>query len=168
METLCYSEGTAFALSLRGVHGWALGVVARLDGRGRAFGYVFGPRRMDLPKMDDVQTLDPKKAIWQGRFGDLRLLRKQCPILGVITNWSRKKWRLPPFIRVDSVTHDVFKVTYSDRLDFLDEAPCDVRMVSRYPRDAMSGAGAVEVHVSRLLTALPSRQRTDGRSRTTS
>jgi hypothetical protein len=65
------------------------------------FGYFFGPRYAEVPKLSDLPTFTPKDAILLCRFGDLGLINGEWPVLGQLTNWSRTTWTMPPFVRHD-------------------------------------------------------------------
>jgi hypothetical protein len=89
------------------------------------------------------------------QFGDLGLLGRMpetWPILGRLSDWDRDRWPLPDFCRRD-ISGKAYRVVYSDEnlagpqseVEISDEE-CD-----KLPRDALSGAGAVERILTHLL-----------------
>jgi hypothetical protein len=149
-KRLPYSEGTWFAVPL-GNGGAAVGVVARMDGKGRAFGYFFGPKRASIPDASDLLTLRPLNAVWSGRFGDLGILNGTWPVISRDIPWSREDWPLPPFIRVDRIGSRAWKAIYSNDLQLESDEPCSPALATRYPEDALDGFRAVEIHLTKLL-----------------
>jgi hypothetical protein len=148
---LPYGDGDWFAVPLRDDVGFALGVVARHDHRGGVIGYFFGERFEELPLLESVGSLRAQDAVRVMRFGDLGLVKGQWPILGRLDGWSAEEWPMVAFGRRE-LTGRAFRVVYSpDDLrgpmaeELISDDECD-----RLPRDALSGAGAVE----RVLTAL--------------
>ena len=149
-KKLPYDEGTWFAVPLR-TSGYAIGLLARSTGYGTAFGYFFGPRRESVSTMEDIIELTHEKAILIGLFGDLGLLEGDWPIIGRLEGWSRADWPVPPLIRVDRMSGKALKVLYSDDLRILSEEPCDPMLTDKYPSETQSGAGSVEIKLTRLL-----------------
>jgi hypothetical protein len=147
---LPYPEGTWFAVPLR-TGGYALGVLARATGNGPAFGYFFGPRREVIPSISDVVTLGPQLAVLAANFGDLGLLEGKWPVLGQEAGWDRDRWPLPAFGRVDEVANKAWRVIYSDNLEVVAEQPCPVSNARQLPKDGLSGYGAVEKRLTKLL-----------------
>jgi hypothetical protein len=152
-KQLPYSEGTWFAVPLR-TGGYAVAVVARMNGSGCVFGYFFGPKRDSVPTLDEVSKLCSQEATWLARFGDLSLIKNEWPIIGRAKDWRPELWPLPPFIRVDLTSpNKAVKATFSDEnLERLHEEPCDPALARIYPADGLSGAGAVEIWLTKLLT----------------
>jgi hypothetical protein len=148
-KRLPYEDGDCFAVPLRN-GGYGVGLVARHDGRGGVVGYLFGPRTDEIPTLDDVAGLRARDAVRVVRFGDLGLVRGKWPILGRLDGWLAEDWPLPDFGRRG--LDGTFRVIYStDHLagPALEERISD-HECNRLPRDALSGAGAVE----RVLTSL--------------
>lgn len=150
--TLPYEEGTWFAVPLRsGGHG--VGVVARATKKGKVLlGYFFGPRREAVPPLNETSSLRPEKAVRVLRFGDLSLVNKEWPIIGRSSTWDRRCWPIPSFVRSDELSGRAWKIDYAD------DDPNEV--VSEKPitnggadleRDAVLGAGAVELVLTKLL-----------------
>ncbi len=59
---LPYKEGDWFAVPLRD-GGFALGVVARMDGKGAVIAYLFGPRSEALPSLEAVGSKRATDAV---------------------------------------------------------------------------------------------------------
>lgn len=147
-----YREGDWFAVPLRD-GGYAVGVVARMDGRGGVLGYFFGPRRDTVPSLEEVHDLDPGQTLRIIRFGDLGLIENEWPIIGQSKAWERDHWPLPDFGRLEEVSGRALRVEYSE--DNLAAAAGETQgprdEVAKLPRDALSGAGAVELVLTHLL-----------------
>src|SRR5262245_51705508 len=94
-----YKEGTWFALPLRQV-GYAVGRVARhAPQRKVILAYLFGPKRERVPTLDELDHLEPYRAVKVVRAGDLGLLDGSWPLIGDSPRWERQKWLMPVFIR---------------------------------------------------------------------
>ena len=147
-----YREGTWFGIPLRG-GGYAIGLVARQGRRGRLFGYFFGPVHESEPKRSAVDGLQPEDSIYLSRFGDLNLLNGEWPIIGQEPHWVRERWPLPAFARIDEQEGKAWLSYYSDDdLAFVREENCSLQRAANYPRDRLSGASALELHLTRILT----------------
>lgn len=66
---LNYGEGDWLAVPVRD-GGLAVGVVARMDGKGGVVGYFFGPRRNDVPALEDVDELELSWRVWRIEYVD--------------------------------------------------------------------------------------------------
>lgn len=147
---LPYSEGTAFLVPLR-IGGYARGVVARTSPNGKVlFGYFFGPRLLSINTIS-LDDLEPSQAIMTLRFGDLGLTNGDWPILGIVPNWDRSKWAMVDFTRRDYISQKAWLVRYSDDDPNCVEAEFPIEFDTESPRDSVSGYGAVEIKISKLL-----------------
>src|ERR1035438_9327257 len=108
-----YREGDWFAVPLR-EDGYAIGVVARANRDGVLLGYFFGPRRSQLPSLNDVRALIPDDAVLVSRFGHLGLVDVKWPNLGQVDDWDRNKWKMPAFCRYEELSGRSFLVFYDD------------------------------------------------------
>jgi hypothetical protein len=108
-----FSEGTVFAVPLR-TGGLATGVLGRAGSSGILFGFFFGPRRKQLPRLESLGDLTPVDAVLIGRFGDLGLRNGRWPVLGTLPNWDRSRWPMPAFARRELITGATFCVIYDD------------------------------------------------------
>ncbi len=110
---LNYEEGSVFVFPLR-EGGFARGVVARMNGKGRVFGYFFGPK---LASMGDatMDGLEPEKAIWLRDFGDPGFLKDEWKVLGKLPNWQREEWPMPPLSRIDERENRAWLAYYDDK-----------------------------------------------------
>jgi len=150
-KKLPYREGTWFAVPLR-QGGYAIGVAARIDGTGGMFGYFFGPKCEKVPILEEACKHCKEDAVLLTRFGDLGLIEGDWPIIGDCDEWDRGVWPMPPFVRIDEVAGKAWISHYSeDNLDFIQEKPCDPSLVSEYPYDRLSGSGAVEIRLTKIL-----------------
>jgi hypothetical protein len=150
-----YREGDWFAVPLR-AGGFAAVIVARAMPRkeGVLLGYFFGPGRDRIPALDEIGVLSASDAVLVGRFGDLSILDGTWPLVGHIDRWDRSAWPIPVFGRLEELTGRAFKVIYDDgdpnRL--LREERIDASELASLPQDGLSGAGAVERILTRLLS----------------
>jgi hypothetical protein len=150
-KKLPYQEGDWFAVPLR-TPGYALGLVARSDGRGGALGYFFGPRRESVPTLADISDLQPADAISIERFGDLGFLEGEWPIIGKHPVWDRDQWPMPDFGHVDIVSGRPVKRIYCEQtLRLLREEPATHDEICHLPKDRLAGSGAVEIRLTKLL-----------------
>jgi hypothetical protein len=147
---LPYRDGTWFAVPLRG-SGFAVGIVARFDKKGRVLGYFFGPRRQVVPRFQEVETLKADSAILVLRFADLGLIEGEWPIIGQAQSWNRLDWPLPVFIRREPPPRlRNWLVYYSDDLELIDET-LEPSERPDLPPDSFSYSGAVEIKLTVLL-----------------
>lgn len=149
-KAINYREGECIAVPLRN-GGFARGIIARLDGKGLAFGYFFGP------KFDEVQHIEcsglsPRDAILIGLFGDLGLLRGDWRVVGRVPEWNREEWPFPPLARVDEKANKAWLSYYDEEsLSVLEEIPISPTVAEKYPYDRTMGFGAVEIRLTKLL-----------------
>jgi Immunity protein 26 len=149
-----YGEGDWFAVPLRD-HGYAVGIIARQNRDGILFGYFFGPRRDGVPPLTELGGYQPGDAILLARFGDLGLLNGEWTLIGGLPGWSRSAWPMPPFARIDSIDKAIaYKTIYSDDDPGVDlsETVCDPTEAICYPQDSLSGYGAIEIRLTKLIT----------------
>jgi hypothetical protein len=149
---LSYKEGTLFAVPLRR-GGYAVGVVARTSPDGIMLAYFFGPARKTVPTADEVSGLRPGDALRVARVGDLSLVDKTWPLIGQLQSWNRHEWVMPPFVRRDDVTKKAWRVQYSDTdaNRVASEETMAYPQASEFERDAVLGAGAAEIRLTKLL-----------------
>jgi hypothetical protein len=148
-----YAEGDWFAVPLRN-GGYALGVIARTDGKGGAIGYFFGPAYSVPPSLDDVIDKNANNAILVSNFGDIGLQRKKWKlIIGRASSWDRNQWPIPPFVRTDAISGKNRKVIYDeDNLNTEKSlVSCSPEEAAILPKDAIAGYGAVEMKLTKLL-----------------
>lgn len=145
-----YGEGTWFAVPLR-TQGYAVGLIAGQGARGVLLGYFFGPARVDIPALADMELLKPEGAAAVLRFGDLHLRDGAWPLIGQSRAWRRAAWPIPVFGRYEELSGRHLQVTFPD--DFPPrgrEVAVDERRAAGLPRDDLYGAGAVELALTRL------------------
>jgi hypothetical protein len=149
-----YRESDVFAVPLRD-GGFAVGVVACSSAGSIILGYFFGPRHEVVPTSDVACQLNPTEPVLIRLVGALGLLNGEWPIIGSIDNWESEKWPLPKFLHENpSRPEECFLVTYNRKnLNAPPVAvePIDCALASGYPEDVMSGYGAVEIRLTRLL-----------------
>lgn len=150
--TLPYEEGTWFAVPLR-TGGYGIGLIARAAKKGAVLlGYFFGPRRDAVPPLDEVSSMRPEEAICVFRFGDLGLINEEWSIIGRPSMWDRRCWPMPYFVRSDELSGRAWSVEYAD--DDPNEVVSEKLITSGsydLERDAVLGAGAVELVLTKLL-----------------
>jgi hypothetical protein len=126
-------------------------VVARSHDEGKVlFGYFFGPRLASTNEVA-LNDLNPAKAILRVRFGDLGLVNGEWPVVGTVPNWDRSKWAMPDFVRRDDLSKKAWLVRYSDDDPNRIEAEHPTDFDSKLGRDSLSGYGAVETLLTKLL-----------------
>ena len=153
-KKLHYKEGVWFAVPLRS-GGFAIGLVARMDGKGSVIGYFFGPSHKEIPSsLDFTKGLTPDDAIFIAHFGDLGLLKGTWKVLGEREPWIREKWPLPAFVRTDVISGKHRKVLYfeDNLLKEVQLVPIVAETAKRLPEDGIFGAGAVEIRLTKLLS----------------
>lgn len=153
-KKLPYKEGDWFAVPLhRG--GYALGLVARMNGKGTVLGYFFGPRRKHLPTAKDTQGLSPSDAIHVCMCGDLGFLEGEWPVICNSEPWNREGWPLPAFARIAVDGSRAWRVEYSevDINQVVREVSVSPDKVKHLPEDGAYGSGAVELWLAKLLFA---------------
>ncbi|MFI6303610.1 immunity 26/phosphotriesterase HocA family protein [Amycolatopsis thailandensis] len=143
---LPYSPGDIFAVPLRD-HGYALGVVARANGKGIVLGYFFGPRLESIEEVPKVLAFEVDSAIKICRCGDLGLIREEWPVVGRVESWDPARWTVPDFCRDENI-----RVVYDgDSLSMSREERVDPREGRLLPQDGLEGAGYVEIKLTRLF-----------------
>jgi hypothetical protein len=148
---LPYENGTWFAVPLR-EGGYGTGLVARHSRDGVILVYLFGPKRKTPPELGSVEKLTRVDAVKVSVAGDLGLIEGRWPIIGKSPSWKPEEWPVPKFVRRDDITKTAWLVTYADDNPLLvvaeERVPFDIE---GFERDALSGAGAVEIQLTRLL-----------------
>jgi hypothetical protein len=143
---LPYHEGDVFCVPLRDT-GCVLGIVARKPRKAKVLlGYFFAGRLPSCPHHADQSGLHPDAASKVLRFGDLYLINGRWRVVGRIEEWDRKSWPMPKFVRRDDIMRRALLIEYADDDPnrVVSEQPCDYALEG-YERDAMLGAGAVEI-----------------------
>ena len=143
-----YCEGAVFLVPLP-TSGFGVGVLVRGDGKGRAFGYFFGPR-VEGENQVNIDGLKPATAILTCRFGDHGLFNGRWPIIGHINDWKDNRWVMPGFVRPHDHGSLRFLTEYDDCLRAISER-VDALSVSHLPDDAQYGSGVVEKKLGKLL-----------------
>ena len=148
-----YVEGNWVAVPLRGELGrFGVGLIARI-GRGHALlGYFFGPRDERVPRPEDCMELRAEQALLVCVFSDLEILAHRWPVLPVLEGWKREEWSIPLFGRVDMMDEtDTVRVTLDENLISFSEVSVPVSEIMDTPPHGLDGAGAVEIHLTRLI-----------------
>jgi len=149
-HTLNYHEGDWFAVPLN-KPGYALGLVARADGRGLILAYYFGPRRNSMPNARDTGVLLPNHAVWKCLVNDQSLRNGDWPIIAHTTEWNPNMWPVPVFARFDEYDKTAVEVVYSDSLSVLRETDISLRKARHLPEDVFESPRSVEACLSQLL-----------------
>ncbi len=149
---LNYKEGTWFAVPLR-KGGFGIGVVARAK-RTCILAYFFGPRRESVPVLEEVSMLKAHSAVATLRVGDLGLVNGEWPIIGQSSSWNHADWPMPIFVRREPFPPNRNWLVY-----FADKDPNKrINEVSEsndrpdLPADSLSGYGAAEIKLTKLLS----------------
>lgn len=143
------STGSVFLVPLQS-GGYAIGVLVRADGRGRAYGLFFGPRLMLVDSLP-VSSLNPEQAILHCRFGDHALHSGRWPVIGRISEWDSWKWPVPKFSRRHDCLKKCYITEYDDDLNVISEAVASVSEGRDFPEDAQLGSGVVESKLDKIL-----------------
>lgn len=144
-------EGTWFAVPLRS-KGFAVGVVARRARRGGVIlAYFFNKIWGQPPPLDEVRVLRPRDACRVLRVGDLGLVNGTWPVVARDPDWRRGEWPTPQFLRKDDLSRKAWVVQYSDHDVNVVELETPTSYDTNLERDAVWGAGAVEVVLTRSL-----------------
>jgi hypothetical protein len=151
---LNYKEGDWVAVPLRD-HGYAVGVIARKDGKGVVLGYFFKKRYDDLPNIADIpQETSASDACLVCMFGDLGIIKESWKIIGRHADWNREEWPVPIFSRIARDESWATGVLYSDvNIVRIREIPIDLSQARQLPVDGLSGYGAVEIKLTHLLSS---------------
>ncbi|GLW35248.1 immunity 26/phosphotriesterase HocA family protein [Actinoplanes regularis] len=147
-RSLPYTAGDIVAVPLRD-EGFALGVIARADGKGIALGYFFGQRIDALDKVTGPQALNPDNAAKVCRFGDRGIIKGLWAIVGRVTDWDPEKWPVPAFCRNGEIL-----VQYDDRtLESVGTQRLPQSGCQDLPEDGLEGSGFVEIKLTKLIAA---------------
>lgn len=147
-RSLPYTAGDVVAVPLRD-EGFALGVVARADGKGIALGYFFGQRIGVLDKVAGPFDLDPRRVAKICRFGDRGIIKGMWRVVGRVTDWDPEEWPVPTFCRNGEIL-----VQYDDRtLKIVSERKGPQPECKDLPEDGLEGSGFVEIKLTRLIEA---------------
>ena len=135
--------------------GYALGIAARVDGKGGVIGYFFGPRYETPPTQEEIGNRRPGDAVFIANFGDLGFLEGTWKVVRSSENWDRSKWPMPSFVRVDCISGKAIRVEYSEDnlVHEVKNTPINQIRARRLPEDGMWGSGAVEIRLTKLLSA---------------
>jgi hypothetical protein len=146
-------EGTWFAVPLRG-EGFAVGIIARTDGRGIVLAYFFGPRFSRLPELGAVSELSAPDAFLVSMVGDYALRRGEWPLIGRQPDWLRDLWPVPPFARYEELSGRWFLVEFddSDPAIVVSERQIAPEMGHRLPRSGLMGSGYAEQYLTARLS----------------
>lgn len=154
MRKLPYAEGTWFAVPLK-AGGFGVGVVARASRSGKIIlAYFFGPKRMAVATLGEVELLKPVDAVLKLRVGDLGLIRGDWPIIGRSESWTRSEFSMPVFIRRAPLGRPkAWLVHYSDDDPSkpLAEEPTSPRATG-FEEDGLDGVGSAEIILTKTLT----------------
>jgi Immunity protein 26 len=152
MGLVSYEEGDWFAVPLRD-SGFAVGLIARANPKAALLGYFFGPRRVEVPTLDDVARLNPDEAVLVRKFGHLGIVQGEWPLLGRLKDWDRREWPMPVFVRYEELTGRSFRVFYddSDPNKLLREERVPPGEAAQGPKDGLMGAGFAEKVLTNLL-----------------
>ena len=153
MKKLNYCSGDCFIVPLRS-GGFARGLVVRLNGKGRVFGYFFGPIIAARSVVIDTADLRPDKAILVCQFGDLGLLKREWKVFGHLPRWMPDEWPMPKFLHIDKAGDMAFFRKYDDNtLKFISEerVPLSSITIGNVPEDGLMGAGFVEIRLTNIL-----------------
>lgn len=151
-KKVLYKEGDWFSVPLN-TGGYGLGIVARSNGKGIVLGYFFGPKRENSTVERNTLDLMPSDAIMIIQFGDLGLIRGEWQVISHSPTFSRDKWPLPSFARIDVISNKVRRIDYDeDTLYEEKEQVISFETAKSLPRDGLWGYRAVEQQLAKILT----------------
>lgn len=148
-----YREGDWFAVPLRS-GGYGVGRIARAKPKSPIlFGYFWGPRFEHVPPLAVVEGFHGQESVLVTRFGDLGIINGTWPLIGSAI-LSREEWLLPDFIRSHPLNGKSLVITYNpDNLtNEVVSRPASDAEIEMLPWDAISGFGAVEIRLTKLLS----------------
>jgi hypothetical protein len=124
-----------------------------MNGEGKVLGYFFGPKRERIPRLSDTTKLRPADAVHIRFFGDLGLIDRKWTILGKSELWQRASWPMPAFCRHFELDTHAYRVEYSEEtLAVIDETEVSPEECQQMPRDGLSGFGAIEITLTKLVS----------------
>lgn len=147
-----FHEGDWIAVPLRG-GGYALGLLARLQGKDTGLGYFFGPKVDAVPSGQGIAQLRPEDAVLVTKFGTVGIARGDWKVVFAAQPWKREEWPIPAFRRTEPFTNRILKVIYAEGnlLTPAAELPISPDESADYPEDGSFGMGALEIRLTRLL-----------------
>lgn len=149
MKKLSIDEGAVVLVPVAPA-GFAVGVVVRADGRGRAVGAFFGPKVNDASDVN-LSELRLNRALLVCRFGDHGLHTKRWPVIGSIPNWSSAPWSVPKFSRRHDNPELCYVTEYDDSLNAIAEHLVPAAEGRELPADAQYGSGVIEAKLAKLV-----------------
>lgn len=146
-----YEEGTVFAVPLR-TGGFGRGLVCRLDGKGIIYGVFFGPKCNKIEDFKNALSIPEAGIVLERTFGDLGIIKGEWPILGMLDSWKRENWPVPIFARIDEKAAKAWAAKYDQNtLKFIDDKRIPIEDARKLPSEALSGAGAIEILLTKCL-----------------
>lgn len=123
-----------------------------MNGQGKVLGYFFATRFDQVPVLADTKELTAVGAKYVRFFGDLGLLQGKWLTLGQHGPWKRDEWPLPKFCRHFDLDTQAYSVEYCDEtLEAVAEVAISDEICKRMPRDGLSGFGAIELALEKLI-----------------
>lgn len=115
--------------------------------------YLFGPKRDQLPSMDDIQGLRAEQAVKVLRVGDMALVSGHWRVLGQLSDFNPEQWPMPQFLRRADALRRAWRVTYSSndpgRSEREESVPYETTGLET---DSLYGYGSAELLLTRLLS----------------
>jgi hypothetical protein len=147
-----YAVGDWFAVPLRD-GGFAVGLIARAHPGGVLLGYFFGPKRAEIPRLDEMEGLKAVDAVLVRKFGHLGLVGKKWPRLGQLEGWDLREWPMPVFVRYEELTGRSFRVFYdeNDPNKLIRKEQVPPGEAEQGPKDGLMGVEFAEAILTNLL-----------------
>jgi hypothetical protein len=149
-----YSEGQWFAVPLEN-GGYALGTIARGGYQARGgLGYFFGPKRNEVPGEEVTWNLQPEDAVLIAWFGDI--IEGKWPLIPSTRPFRREDWPVPKFGSIDLANPRTgWVVEYAQQAtkytEMMSVTGVPMEDIVGLPNHVLSGAGAIEAKLCRLL-----------------
>ncbi len=133
-----YEEGTWFVVPLikNKNKKYVLGLIARLKS-GYLLCYFYGPKRIDIPTLQEIEHLKAEDAQFITITYDFELKKKgSWNIIGRCENWNRNDFPMPIFGIIDG-SNNASKIIYDpdDPGEILDQVTSSIEEVKKLPQE---------------------------------
>jgi hypothetical protein len=148
-----YSEGDCFLVPLKN-GGYARGVVARLNGKGKVCSFFFLPRYEHITDAIIDDYLTPANSLYVSFHSDSGfIVDNRWKVFGKISPWVRDDWHLPVFGFTNTLLDERGELRYYDdkTLEKINEETVSVEKVANLPEDGAAGSGYIEGRLAIII-----------------